>query len=231
MPRAFRPTAAPPTRSAQGVSCQSEPRKLAQGPGHRQGSSGKMAATGYFARSRCMPDRPVRTRQSRVTARAKTGGFLRGQQPWMSTWNQPKKPAKKTRWGLRPGRSILPWECGSGARRPHARSKPEAPPHVWVLPGGGGRPTRFKNVQMACQSWQRRRLFTLWGLETVRAERSVVFFSPRRGRRGRRWPHHWGQPMPGVARSIGPCYDAFRARCVAERSARRPSGRSRRHSV
>ena len=39
----------------------------------------------------------------------------------------------------------------------------------------------------------------------------LYFFSPQRGRRSRRWPHLWGQPMPGVARSIDPCCDAFRA--------------------
>ena len=178
MPRAFRPTGAPPTRTARGDSCQSEPRKLAQGPGHRQGSSGKMAATGYFARSRWMPNRPDRTRRSRVTALAKTGGFPRRPRPSMSPWSQPKKPAKKTRWGLRPGRSILPWECGSGARRPHARSKPEAPPHVWVLPGGGGRPTRFQKMQVACQSWQRRRLFTRWGSGEGAGRAFGCFFQP-----------------------------------------------------
>ena len=199
MPRAFRPTGAPPTRSAHGESCQSEPRKLAQGPGHRQGSSGKMAATGHSARRRCRPDRPDRTIRPRVHRSGENRRF--------STWSQ----RKKTRWGLRPGRSILPWECGSGARRPHARSKPEAPPHVWVSPGGGGRPTRFQKCRWRAKvggvvdfrlavDWKRRG-------KSVR----LAFFSPRPGRRSRRWPHLSGQPMPGGARSIGPGSDAFRA--------------------
>ena len=210
MPRAFRPTGAPPTRTAQGDSCQSEPRKLAQGPGHRQGSSGKMAATGYFARSRWMPNRPHRTRRSRVHCTQKRK-FSTSTKAMDVDVEPAKKPAKKTRWGLRPGRSILPWECGSGARRPHARSKPEAPPHVWVLPGGGGRPTRFQRCRWRAKGggvvdfrldgdWKRRG-------KSVR----LPFFSPRPGRRSRRWPHLWGQPMPGGARSIGPGSDAFRA--------------------
>ena len=177
MPRAFRPTGAPPTRTAQGNSCQSEPRKLAQGPGHRQGSSGKMAATGYFARSRWMPNRPHRTRRSRVHCTQKRK-FSTSTKAMAVDVEPAKKPAKKTRWGLRPGRSILPWECGSGARRPHARSKPEAPPHVWVLPGGGGRPTRFQKMQVACQSWQRRRLFTRWGSGDGAGRAFGCFFQP-----------------------------------------------------
>jgi len=32
------------------------------------------------------------------------------------------------RRGRRLGRSVLPWECGSGARRPHARKKSKTPP-------------------------------------------------------------------------------------------------------
>jgi hypothetical protein len=83
MPRAFRPTGAPPTRSAHGESCQSEPRKLAQGPGHRQGSSGKMAATGHSARRRCRPDRPDRTIRPRVHRSGENRRF--------STWSQRKK--------------------------------------------------------------------------------------------------------------------------------------------
>ncbi len=35
---------------------------------------------------------------------------------------------KSERRGLRSGRSVLPWECGSGARRPHARIKSKTPP-------------------------------------------------------------------------------------------------------
>ena len=91
MPRALRPTGAPAKRSAQGDSRPSEPRKLAQGPGHRQGSYGKMAATGYSARRRWMPGRPDRTIRSRVQHTGENRRFSTRPRMALWTWSQPKK--------------------------------------------------------------------------------------------------------------------------------------------
>ena len=70
------------------------------------------------------------------------------------------KRSQGKRRGLRSDRSVLSWECGSGARRPHARIKPETPPFkgTRVVALRTGNPRRHpERMQMACQSQ-----FFLW---------------------------------------------------------------------
>ena len=82
-----------------------------------------------------------------------------------------KRSTKQKKWGLGPGRSILPWECGSGARRPHARRKSEAPPWKWGV-GRWGRPTSLRKLHLACQS-------EVWPSEYSRRARFGVELSLR----------------------------------------------------
>ena len=63
--------------------------------------------------------------------------------------------AEKKKWGLRLDRSTLSWACGSGARRPHARRKPETPP--WYSKSvdcgrGRSRCHRREGKHMPCQT-------------------------------------------------------------------------------